>query len=102
MSITAQYAIDLYRSARHETPLPPAPGTHDWRTVRELREAHLESRRIRIRAPRPPRKGGGGRAHGLLRGAQGLVRRLARARRHAPVRGGGAGPGPRGATCDCT
>lgn len=38
MSLTEQYALDLYRAARRGEPAPPAPGRHDWRTVRELRE----------------------------------------------------------------
>ena len=37
MSITQQHALDTYRARRlGETP-PPLPGTHDWRTARELR-----------------------------------------------------------------
>ena len=37
MSITQQYFLDTYRAQRlGETP-PPPPGTHDWRTARELR-----------------------------------------------------------------
>lgn len=77
MSITQQYALDAYRATRHGTAPAPAPGTHDWRTIRELRESHLESRRLRVRTPRTPR--GTGRA--------GLFRRLAAAalrRRTAP------------------
>ncbi|MGX2996506.1 hypothetical protein JNUCC64_19900 [Streptomyces sp. JNUCC 64] len=38
MSITQQYALDLYRARRNGEPYPPAPGRHDWRTVAELRE----------------------------------------------------------------
>lgn len=38
MSITQQYALDLYRAGRQGVPAPPAPGLHDWRTVRELRD----------------------------------------------------------------
>ncbi len=38
MSITQQYALDLYRATKQGTPPPPAPGTRDWQTVRELRE----------------------------------------------------------------
>ncbi|MFJ6568610.1 hypothetical protein ACIQNU_14390 [Streptomyces sp. NPDC091292] len=38
MSITQQYALDLYRARQRGEPLPPAPGRYDWRTVRELRE----------------------------------------------------------------
>ncbi|WP_327402227.1 hypothetical protein OG194_20230 [Streptomyces sp. NBC_01288] len=37
MSITQQYVLDTHRAQRlGETP-PPPPGTHDWRTARELR-----------------------------------------------------------------
>ncbi|MDQ0992259.1 hypothetical protein [Streptomyces sp. V3I7] len=39
MSITQQYLLDSHRAHRHgETP-PPAPGTHDWQVVRELRDS---------------------------------------------------------------
>ncbi|MEV3872211.1 hypothetical protein [Streptomyces sp. NPDC049906] len=38
MSITQQYALDLYRARRRGEAPPPAPGRHDWRTVAELRE----------------------------------------------------------------
>ncbi|GAA1089381.1 MULTISPECIES: hypothetical protein [Streptomyces violaceusniger group] len=38
MSLTEQYALDLYRAAQRGEPAPPAPGPHDWRTLRELRE----------------------------------------------------------------
>jgi hypothetical protein len=38
MSITQQYLLDTYRARRHGEPAPPAPGTHDWQVVRELRE----------------------------------------------------------------
>ncbi|MFF2503953.1 hypothetical protein ACFVTY_11335 [Streptomyces sp. NPDC058067] len=38
MSITQQYALDVYRASLHGEPAPPAPGRHDWRTVRELRD----------------------------------------------------------------
>ncbi|MBC9717937.1 hypothetical protein H9Y04_35940 [Streptomyces sp. TRM66268-LWL] len=36
MSITAQHHLDLHRAARHGAPLPPAPGRHDWRVLKEL------------------------------------------------------------------
>ncbi|MBL1095249.1 hypothetical protein [Streptomyces coffeae] len=38
MTITQQYALDLYRAAQRGEPAPPAPGRNDWRTLRELRE----------------------------------------------------------------
>ncbi|GAA4993068.1 hypothetical protein [Streptomyces siamensis] len=37
MSSTQQYLLDTYRSRQHGEPLPPAPGAHDLRLVRELR-----------------------------------------------------------------
>ncbi|NYV76672.1 hypothetical protein [Streptomyces sp. UH6] len=49
MSIASQYALDLYRAARHGTPYPPAPGRHDWRVVAELRHAALRSEAPRRR-----------------------------------------------------
>ncbi|KAK1180235.1 hypothetical protein B7755_020025 [Streptomyces sp. NBS 14/10] len=36
MSLTEQYALDLYRAARRGEPAPPAPRPGDWRTIREL------------------------------------------------------------------
>ncbi|QLH22620.1 hypothetical protein [Streptomyces sp. Rer75] len=38
MSVTQQYALDLYRAAQRGEPAPPAPGRDDWRTLRALRE----------------------------------------------------------------
>lgn len=38
MSITQQYLLDAYRARSLGEPAPPAPGTHDRRVVRELRE----------------------------------------------------------------
>jgi hypothetical protein len=38
MSITQQHLLDTYRARHLGTPAPPAPGTHDARLVRELRE----------------------------------------------------------------
>ncbi|MFD5555442.1 hypothetical protein ACFWIA_16585 [Streptomyces sp. NPDC127068] len=49
MSLTQQYALDLYRARRREEPLPPAPGRHDWRTLGEFREFS------RLRRGRPAR-----------------------------------------------
>ncbi|MEV7286810.1 hypothetical protein AB0O01_19945 [Streptomyces sp. NPDC093252] len=37
MSSTQQYLLDTYRAAQHGEPVPPAPGTHDARVVREIR-----------------------------------------------------------------
>ncbi|AXK35720.1 hypothetical protein DVA86_26880 [Streptomyces armeniacus] len=95
MSVSQQYALDVHRAAQHGTPPPPAPGTHDWRTVRELREAHLESRRVRVRAPRPPRRRPLRRAAGVLRALRAL--RLLR----APRQNGGRGPAEGGPLPHC-
>ncbi|MDI3406806.1 hypothetical protein [Streptomyces cavernicola] len=38
MTVTQQFLLDSYRAAQHGAPQPPAPGRHDWRTVRELRD----------------------------------------------------------------
>ncbi|MFE1286224.1 hypothetical protein [Streptomyces sp. NPDC058751] len=58
MSITQQYLLDGYRFAQHGEAAPPAPGSHDRQTARELREY----RRFRaVVAGRP--------ARGRLRGA---------------------------------
>ncbi|MFF0161936.1 hypothetical protein ACFYRY_31010 [Streptomyces sp. NPDC005263] len=38
MGITQQYLLDTYRAERLGEPAPPAPGTHDWQVVRELRD----------------------------------------------------------------
>lgn len=38
MSVTQQYALDLYRAAQRGEPAPPAPGHGDWRALRALRE----------------------------------------------------------------
>ncbi|SES18202.1 hypothetical protein SAMN04487983_103443 [Streptomyces sp. yr375] len=73
MSITQQYALDVYRARKHGEPPVQAPGAHDWQVMRELRDyqrfravlagrpAHgrlrrLLSRRLRLRpSPRPTR-----------------------------------------------
>ncbi|MFD8736382.1 hypothetical protein ACFV06_15925 [Streptomyces sp. NPDC059618] len=58
MSITQQYLLDSYRASQHGEAAPPAPGSHDWETARELRD----HRRFRaVLAGRP--------ARGRLRGA---------------------------------
>ncbi|MCP9206982.1 hypothetical protein [Streptomyces cucumeris] len=69
MTITQQYALDLYRAARRGEPAPPAPGREDWRTLRELRE---------YRAARPAARPSAGlreRLAGLLRRRGSAVRR---------------------------
>ncbi|MGW1071052.1 hypothetical protein ACWD4F_41965 [Streptomyces aureus] len=69
MSITQQYLLDGYRAAQHGEAAPPAPGSHDWETARELRDY----RRFRaVLAGRP--------ATGRLRGA---LSRLLHGRRPA-------------------
>ncbi len=52
MSITQQYLLDTYRAQRLGTPAPPAPGSHDWQVVRELRD-HRRFRGGPRRAPGP-------------------------------------------------
>ncbi|MEV7888677.1 hypothetical protein ACWD3I_44540 [Streptomyces sp. NPDC002817] len=65
MSLTQQYLLDTYRAQRLGQPAPPAPGTHDWQVLRELRD----HRRFRaVLAGRP--------AHRRIR--QALGRRLHR------------------------
>jgi hypothetical protein len=60
MSLTQQYLLDTYRAQRLGHPAPPAPGTHDWQVVRELRDY----RQFRaVLAERP--------AHGRIRQALG-------------------------------
>ncbi|MDH6497509.1 hypothetical protein [Streptomyces sp. SAI-149] len=52
MSLTQQHLLDTHRARHLGTPVPPAPGTHDARVVRELREY----RRFRaVLAGRPAR-----------------------------------------------
>ncbi|MEU7054912.1 hypothetical protein [Streptomyces sp. NPDC046197] len=52
MSITQQYFLDAHRARQHGRAAPPAPGTADWRAVRELRDY----RRFRaVLAGRPAR-----------------------------------------------
>ncbi|MBB5939400.1 hypothetical protein [Streptomyces zagrosensis] len=83
MNITQQYALDLYRSAQHGEPAPPAPGRHDWRTVRELREHHTFQTVVAERAV------GHGPASRLLRAARStLIRWL----RPATIRGSAGSP----------
>ncbi|AEM88183.1 hypothetical protein [Streptomyces violaceusniger] len=86
MSLTEQYALDLYRAARRGEPAPPAPGRHDWRTVRELREY----RDVRaVTAGRPARRRG---RRDRLTDAPGAVRAMSHAvRGDAARRKGGQG-----------
>ncbi|MEU9974001.1 hypothetical protein [Streptomyces sp. NPDC051014] len=52
MSIVQQYFLDTCRARRHGEPVPPAPGTHDVRVARAVRE----HRRFRaVLAGRPAR-----------------------------------------------
>ncbi|WP_432048113.1 hypothetical protein [Streptomyces asiaticus] len=90
MSLTEQYALDLYRAARRGDPAPPAPGPHDWRTLRELREY----RDVRaVTEGRPVRRRGRHGRHGRLTDALRAVRAVravgavfARRRSAVPVR----------------
>ncbi len=70
MSLTEQYALDLYRAARRGEPAPPAPGRHDWRTVRELRRYRDVQA---VTAGRPARRRG---RHDRLTDAPGTVRTM--------------------------
>lgn len=84
MSLTEQYALDLYRAARRGEPAPPAPGPRDWRTLRELREyrdvrAVTEGRPVR-------RRGHRGRLTDALRSVRAAGEVFARRRSAVPVR----------------
>ncbi|NIY66455.1 hypothetical protein SMALB_4478 [Streptomyces malaysiensis] len=83
MSLTEQYALDLYRAARRGEPAPPAPGRHDWRTLRELRE----HRDVRAAADGRParRRGRHGRLTDALRAVRALREGLAALRRRSTV-----------------
>ncbi|MFD9459689.1 hypothetical protein [Streptomyces sp. NPDC060027] len=72
MSITQQYLLDTYRASQHGEAAPPAPGSHDWETARELRDY----RRFRaVLAGRPARgRIRGLLAHGLRRGRRDAAR----------------------------
>ncbi|MFD5391441.1 hypothetical protein ACFW95_21485 [Streptomyces sp. NPDC059474] len=80
MSLTEQYALDLYRAARRGEPAPPAPGRHDWRTVRELRQYRDAQAAL---AGRPARRRGRDDrltdAPGAVRATPGHVRAMPRA-----------------------
>jgi hypothetical protein len=53
MSITQQYLLDTYRARSLGEPGPPAPGTDDWKVVREWRdERHFRA----VLAGRPARR----------------------------------------------
>ncbi|MFG3247484.1 hypothetical protein [Streptomyces sp. NPDC048187] len=65
MSITQQYLLDAHRALHLGEPVPPAPGTHDLRVVREWQDRR---RFCAVLAGRP--------AHGRVRRA--LRRRRAR------------------------
>ncbi|MFI0510733.1 hypothetical protein RKD19_003705 [Streptomyces canus] len=70
MSLTQQHLLDTHRARHLGTPVPPAPGTHDVRILRELREY----RRFRaVLAGRP---------------ARGWLRHVLRHRAHRRVRPG--------------
>ncbi|GHG81834.1 hypothetical protein [Streptomyces griseocarneus] len=86
MDATQQHMFDLYRSARHDLPAPPAPGTGEWHLVREFRtrrafravvDERVAARRARWAA------------------VLGRLRRPAAPARTAPART--AAPGPAGA-----
>ncbi|MFF1476550.1 hypothetical protein ACFVYD_03000 [Streptomyces sp. NPDC058301] len=56
MDAIQQHMLDTYRAARLQEPAPPLPGTHDVRTLRELRDyrrfeavvhGHLATGRLR-------------------------------------------------------
>ncbi|MFJ2394902.1 hypothetical protein ACIOTI_19380 [Streptomyces sp. NPDC087843] len=52
MSVTQQYLLDTHRARQLGEPGPPAPGRHDWRAIRALRD----HRRFRaVVAGRPAR-----------------------------------------------
>ncbi|MFI6020623.1 hypothetical protein ACIBCP_23650 [Streptomyces sp. NPDC051287] len=52
MSIVQQHFLDICRARRHGEPAPPAPGTHDVRVARAVRD----HRRFRaVLAGRPAR-----------------------------------------------
>lgn len=76
MSLTQQYALDLYRAAQRGEPAPPAPGRHDWAALRELRD-YGDFRAVIKERP--------ARRRGVPRAVRGWVAR-ARARSAAPGR----------------
>ncbi|MDH6517405.1 hypothetical protein M2163_005614 [Streptomyces sp. SAI-135] len=54
MSSTQEHLLDTYRARHLGTPVPPAPGTHDVRTVRDLR-AYRRFRAVLAGRPAPER-----------------------------------------------
>lgn len=68
MTVTQQYALDVYRAAQRGEPGAPAPGRHDRAALRELRD---HRRFEAVLAGRP--------ARGRIRAA--LTRRFAAFRR---------------------
>ncbi|MFJ6696281.1 hypothetical protein ACIQM4_09425 [Streptomyces sp. NPDC091272] len=54
MNASQQHMFDVYRAAQQGGPTPPAPGTHDWRTVRELRDAVRDDLRFRAAVAEQP------------------------------------------------
>ncbi|MET9493595.1 hypothetical protein [Streptomyces sp. NPDC006552] len=38
MTVSQQYALDVYRAAQRGEVPGPVPGTHDWAALRELRD----------------------------------------------------------------
>ncbi|MFF8001709.1 hypothetical protein [Streptomyces sp. NPDC007917] len=75
MTLTEQYALDLYRAAQRGEPAPPAPRPGDWRTLREL----SRYRDVRAAAEERPARGAARRA---VRAR--LAALFARPRRPAP------------------
>ncbi|MEU3843066.1 hypothetical protein AB0E88_23880 [Streptomyces sp. NPDC028635] len=73
MSITQQYLLDAHRARQHGEAAPPAPGSHAWRLVRELRD---HGRFRAVLAGRPAR----GRLWWRLRSRRADVSRRAHAR----------------------
>ncbi|MFF4972648.1 hypothetical protein [Streptomyces sp. NPDC001083] len=73
MTVTQQYLLDVHRARQHGEPVPPAPGRHDLRVVRGLRERR---RFLAVLAGRP--------ARGRIRGF--LLDRGPRRRRHTAAR----------------
>ncbi|MFJ3898343.1 hypothetical protein [Streptomyces sp. NPDC090083] len=66
MSITQQHALDTYRALHLGQTPPPPPGSHAWRTARELR-GH---RRFRAVVTGRPARGRVRRALGRLVGTR--------------------------------
>ncbi|MFE0425588.1 hypothetical protein [Streptomyces sp. NPDC058953] len=70
MNALHQHTLDSYRASRHGAPIPPPPGTYDWRAARELTSQAVLVRRadrapglltrltrlLRRRRPAPPHR----------------------------------------------